>query len=113
LVDGVGAAAADRLETLEHVGLELAEAQLDLPAPVIERAQLRRGVLFRIDQGGQQDARGIALALVADGADVEVRGQMRMVSACFRADLHLDQLIVLAEVLDHTPHARSSSILLA
>src|SRR5678815_5018384 len=31
---------------------------------------------------------------------------MRMLSTCFRADLHLDQLIVLAEILDHSPCRR-------
>src|SRR6266545_2518755 len=78
---GRGTLAANGLEALEHVRLDLAEPELDLPALVIEDAQLYGRIALVVGQGREQSLRLIALALVPNGARLEMRRQRGILSA--------------------------------
>src|SRR5215213_6859161 len=106
LCDRVGALAADRLEPLQHVGLDLPIAELELPALVVEVADLGGRKSLGVDERRQQGLRLEALALVADGPSEERRGKRGILLARLPADRELDEIITCAELLDDLPLAR-------
>ena len=73
LANSLGCAAANRFLALEHVGLDLVVAQLDLPAFVIESHDLGRGIVGWVDERGQQRYGIEATSLVGNCARVPHR----------------------------------------
>src|SRR5271157_5066803 len=79
------------------MGLDLVEAELELPALVVELGNLSRGIGGRIEQRGEQGLGPEAAALIADGADFERLGQFGMGAARVPRGGDLDELVIVSQ----------------
>ena len=103
LADALGGAAAEGFLALEGMRLDLVEAELELPALVVQLDDLGGGLQRWIEQRGQQGLGAESAALVADGADLERLGQLRMGPTRLAREGHLDELVVGAQPSQRAP----------
>src|SRR5437899_7043964 len=97
--------AAQRFLALEQLGLDLVEAELQLPALVIERDHFAGGEFLVVVERGEQRLRLEARALIANRAHQPALGHFGIRAARLVGELQLDQFVAPAESLHGTPAA--------
>src|SRR5262249_23329240 len=103
--------APQRLFALEGVGLHFVEAELKLPALVVEGDDLRRGVGDGVEQRREQQLGAEAAALVADRADLERRWPVRMGALHLVARREFEELIPAPEAAGDPALRRAGALL--
>ena len=85
--------AANGLKSLQHIRLDLAESELELPALVVEAAEFGRRVGLRVYERRQDRRRSIAFALKANRAGYVDLREARVLLAGFSGDLKLHEFV--------------------